>query len=250
MEFEDQYLIKIESSENVGHPWSELPLDKAEKKFAKTYPSIYAWLTGEGRRQQLIDRTDQGRYFWELRSCSYWDDFEAPKIILARFMNQATYAWDDRGMYMSNGSSMIAGADQYAVAVLNSAVAWWFLKSTSTDLSGGFLQAHNYNQFSIPIPAANETQALLAITLVNAIRQGVSRPRYERLLNGLVYELFFPEDLHAKNIHLFDACAAAGIGQGMDAAAVAQSIFHPSHTIYAQLFELQMLDVVRVIEAE
>ena len=86
--------------------------------------------------------------------------------------------------------------------------------------------------------------------LMTAAEAGISRPEYERLLNGLIYELFFPEDLHAKNIHLFDACAAAGISQGMDAKAVAQSIFNPSHTIYAQLFELQTLDVVRVIEGE
>jgi type I restriction-modification system DNA methylase subunit len=248
VEFAEQYLIKIESSENVAHPWSALAADKAEKLFAKTHPAIYARFTTGDCRQQLIDRTDQGRFFWELRSCAYWTDFKKPKIILARFMNQPTYAWDDQGMYMSNGSSMIAGADQYAVGVLNSVVAWWFLKATSTDLSGGFLQAHNYNQFSIPIPTATGVQRALTIALVVAIRANISRPEYERLLNGLVYELFFPEDLHARAIHLFDACAAAGIREGMDAQAIATAIFHNSHPIYGMLFDLQALDVVRIIE--
>ena len=78
--------------------------------------------------------------------------------------------------------------------------------------------------------------------------QGTNRPEYERLLNALVYELFFPEDLHAKNIRLFDACAAAGIRAGMDAKAVGIEIFHPRHAIYGQLFELQTLEVVRLIE--
>ena len=106
--------------------------------------------------------------------------------------------------------------------------------------------------FKIEDEGLESTSAQLVIfeCVVQCILESISRPEYERLLNGLVYELFFPEDLHAKNIHLFDACAAAGIGQGMDATAVAQSIFHPSHTIYALLFELQTLDVVRVIEAE
>jgi adenine-specific DNA-methyltransferase len=249
VEFGERYLIKIESSENLKHPWSGLPSLEAEKVFADIHPTIYAWFTANDRRQQLIDRTDQGHYFWELRSCAYWEYFEKPKIILARFMNQPTYAWDDKGTYMSNGSSMIAGADQFVVAVLNSAVAWWFLKATSTDLAGGFLQAHNYNQFSIPIPAASETQKSIAIALVEAIRSDVSRPEYERLLNGLVYELFFPEDLHAKNIYLFDACTAAGIREGMDAQAIATEVFHPRHTIYGQLFELQTLEVVQLIES-
>jgi len=248
VEFNGQYLIKLPSSENEQHAWSGLPAEEAEMVFAKIHPAIYAWFTAEDRRQQLIDRTDQGHYFWELRSCAYWKDFDGSKIILARFMNQPTYAWDEKGTYMSNGSSMIAGADQFVVAVLNSTVAWWFLKATSTDLAGGFLQAHNYNQFSIPIPAASEAQKDMAIALVEAIRADVSRPENERLLNGLVYELFFPEDLHAKNIRLFDACATAGVKGGMDAQAKAAEIFHPGHPIYGQLFDLQAVEVVRLIE--
>jgi len=248
VESQDLYLIRIESSENVKHAWSGLPLPEAERKFASTNPGLHGWFTAEGRRDQLIARTDQGHYFWELRSCAYWEEFDRPKIILARFMNQPTYAWDDKGMYMSNGSSMIGGADQFAVAVLNSSVAWWFLKATSTDLSGGFLQAHNFNQFAIPIPAAADVQQAIVVSLVDAIRGGISRPEYERLLNGLVYELFFPEDLHAKTIRLFDACTAAGIKDGMDAQAKAAEIFHPRHPIYGQLFDLQAVEVVRLIE--
>ena len=83
-----------------------------------------------------------------------------------------------------------------------------------------------------------------------AVTVGINRPEFERLLNGLVYELFFSEDLHAKNIHLFDACTAAGIQSGMDAQAKAAEIFHPRHPIYGQLFELQTLEVVRLIEGE
>ena len=79
--------------------------------------------------------------------------------------------------------------------------------------------------------------------------QGTNRPEYERLLNALVYELFFPEDLHAKNIRLFDACAAAGIREGMDAKAVAALIFRNDHPIYGMLFDLRALDVVRIIES-
>ena len=115
---------------------------------------------------------------------------------------------------------------------------------------GGFYDFEPRYSRQIPVPPADSYQLAVVETIVNVISEDVSRPEYERLLNGLVYELFFPEDLHAKNIRLFDACAAAGIGQGMDATTVAQSIFNPSHTIYAQLFELQTLDVVRVIEGE
>ncbi len=85
----------------------------------------------------------------------------------------------------------------------------------------------------------------------------------------MVYELFFPEDLHAKGIRLFDACAEAGIadwpasdetagkkkpatvaklGLNMRASTTAAEIFQPSHPIYGMLFELQAVEVVRIIE--
>ena len=250
VEFEEQYLIKIESSENVAHPWSEMPTDRAEKKFAKTYPAIYRWFTAEDRRQQLIDRTDQGRFFWELRSCAYWDLFSVPKIVYPDIYLHQSLAWDEAGLHCANTGYFIPTAEKWLVAVLNSAAIEWFYDQISTRMQGGYLRAFTDKMKVLPVPNSTEEQRQIIESCVDAVRMCISRPEYERLLNGLVYELFFPEDLHAKNIRLFDACAAAGIGQGMDATTVAQSIFNPSHTIYAQLFELQTLDVVRVIEGE
>lgn len=60
--------------------------------------------------------------------------------------------------------------------------------------------------------------------------------------------IFFPEDLHAQSIRLFDACAAAGIRSSMNAKAVAAKIFQPGHAIGGQLLALQTLEVVRLIE--
>ena len=179
---------------------------------------------------------------------AYWEEFSEAKVILTRFMDKPTYAYDDQGFYANNALSIICGVEKHVVAVLNSSVAWWFLTSTTTDLQGGFLQAHNYNQFAIPIPQNEQSQRNTLSRLIDAVTKNIAVPEYERLLNGLVYELFFPEDLHAKNIRLFDACAAAGVKEGMDAQAVAADIFHPRHAIYGQLFELQTLDVVRLIE--
>ncbi len=106
VQFAEQYLIKIESSENKQHPWSGLPLAEAEELFAKTYPAIYTWFISEGKRQQLIDRTDQGHYFWELRSCAYWERFEQPKIIVPAIAASPIASIDELG-YFSNNKSTI-----------------------------------------------------------------------------------------------------------------------------------------------
>jgi hypothetical protein len=95
----------------------------------------------------------------------------------------------------------------------------------------------------------------IVVSLVLSIRDH----RFEQLINGLVFELFFPDDLHRANIRLFDACEKAGIDklaslkdQALATAAseLADRIFATSHTIYAMLFDLQALEVVRIIEGK
>ena len=248
MDFAERYLIKIESSENVKHPWTGLSAVKAERLFAKTHPSIYAWFAAEDRRQQLIDRTDQGHYFWELRSCAYWDLFAAPKIVYPDIYLHQSLAWDESGMYCANTGYFIPNAEKWLTAVLNSAAIEWFYDQISTRMQGGYLRAFTDKMQALPIPQSGSPQRQIIESCVDAVRLGVSAPEYERLLNGLVYELFFPEDLHAKNIRLFDACTAADIRDGMDAQTKAAEIFHPRHLIYGQLFELQTIEVVRLIE--
>ncbi|MDP2027390.1 TaqI-like C-terminal specificity domain-containing protein [Sulfuriferula sp.] len=271
VQFAEQYFIKIESSENKQHPWSGLPLAEAEKLFAKTYPSIYAWFISEDRRQQLIDRTDQGRYFWELRSCAYWEKFEQPKIIYPDIYLHQSFAWDEEGLFCANTAYFIPNAEKWLVGVLNSSVCEWFYDQISTRMQGGYLRAFSDKMQALPVPEASREQRNLIEACINAISRGLAAPEYERLLNGLVYELFFPEELHAKGIHLFDACAKAGIadwpapdetagktgsakvaqlGWNMRASSTADEIFHPRHPIYGMLFELQTLDVVRIIEGQ
>ena len=87
-EFAEQYLIKIESSENKTHPWSGESQKEAEAVFAKTYPAIYSHFQSlrdiklekpdargcHNKLQQLQRRDDKGKYYWELRSCVYWHE--------------------------------------------------------------------------------------------------------------------------------------------------------------------------------
>ena len=83
-------------------------------------------------------------------------------------------------------------------------------------------------------------------------------PRLEQLINGLVYELFFPDDLHAAGIRLFDACerehvtrlaTLQGAALETEAEALEERVFSNNHPIYAMIFDLQALDVVNINEA-
>ena len=98
--FAEQYLIKIESSENQAHSWSGQSAGEAEKIFANTYPAIHAHF--EPFRERLIKRYDQGKYFWELRSCAYWEEFEQPKIIFSDIGTVLKAFYTEKHFYGAN----------------------------------------------------------------------------------------------------------------------------------------------------
>jgi adenine-specific DNA-methyltransferase len=181
---------------------------------------------------------------------AYWEEFGLPKIIIPAIAATPMAAVDQTGYFSNNKSTIfMPPSTALAAACVNSTVAAWLAVQSFATKQGGFFDFEPRYSGQIPIPAANNYQITVIECIVSAVTAGINRPEYERLLNGLVYELFFPEDLHAKNIYLFDACTAAGIREGMDAQAIAAEIFHPRHTIYGQLFELQTLEVVQLIES-
>jgi hypothetical protein len=181
---------------------------------------------------------------------AYWEEFGLPKIIIPAIAATPMAAVDQTGYFSNNKSTIfMPPSTALAAACVNSTVAAWLAVQSFATKQGGFFDFEPRYSGQIPIPAANNYQITVIECIVSAVTAGINRPEYERLLNGLVYELFFPEDLHAKNIYLFDACTAAGIREGMDSQAIAAEIFHPRHTIYGQLFELQTLEVVQLIES-
>jgi adenine-specific DNA-methyltransferase len=250
---------------------------KAEKQFQETYPAIYKHLLAYKTELSARDKSEIGiRYEWYAlaRHREYWREFLRPKIIFPAIQNEVSYAADLDGHFGNDKTNIIVSDNwRYVLTVLNSAVSWWLTRELFASKQGGYFEFKPMYVSAIPVPSITGDQRKLIDPLVNSVLRGISRPEFERLLNGLVYELFFPEDLHAKNIRLFDACASAGIGNwpqpethGADAAkgnaavaraafamaasSTAEEIFHPRHPIYGMLFELQTLEVVRLIESQ
>jgi hypothetical protein len=122
------YLVTIPSSENVDWPWSDAG-SKAENVFRKEFPAIYDHLLPF--RDALIQRQDQGRYWWELRSCDYMDQFERPKIVWQEMAWFARFSLEKDGRVLNNTGYILPSTDPVVVAVLNSPLAWWYMWRTA-----------------------------------------------------------------------------------------------------------------------
>lgn len=257
VEAQDLWLIKIESSANKKHSWTDLPEDKAEAAFAKTWPAIHRWF--EGHREALIKRYDKGQYFWELRACAYWEAFLEPKIIVPAIAGRPEAAPDFEGFYCNNKATIFVTPQVgYILAIVNSAVSFWFARQTFSAKQGGFFDFEPRYSGTFVVPSATTLQSRLVETLALAVCAGAG-PALEQLLNGLVYELYFPDELHARGLHLCAAAQAAGLealagreGESLATAAEAFAREHlaPAQPLRVMLSDLQTLDVVRIIEGK
>ena len=252
------WLIKIESSENKTHPWSHLEGSEAEESFATNYSAIYNWM--QQYRPGLDSRSDQGRFYWELRSCGYWKEFEGVKIVYPDIATVPKFAYDTKGHYLGNTGYLIPDGDKYLLAVLNCPVTAWFYSQVCSQIQGGYLRMIYQSIVLTPIPSASELQKSVVRACVEIILDTPNGAMYwEQLLNGLIYELFFPDDLQARNIRLFDEMERlnflrAGDTQPDDfveaALHTSAVIFRNDHPIYHMMFDLQTVDVVRIIEGK
>ena len=173
--FADQYLIKIESSENKQHPWSDLTPTKAEKCFATTYPAIYAHF--KPMREKLITRTDQGRFFWELRSCDYWGAFDECKIVYPNICKRNEFAWDNEGFLTNQKAFIIPTSDKVLFAILNSSVVFFLFTKWIARLQNEFFEPSAIFMEKFPIPPATpEQQATITDLVVRILTARTADP--------------------------------------------------------------------------
>jgi SAM-dependent methyltransferase len=116
------WMIVLPSSNDHDWPWAALG-DQAESEFKAQYPSLHRHL--KPLEEPLRKRQDKGRFWWELRSCAYWDAFEKPKIFYQEIQFHPTYSLDTHGRFGNNKTFFLSTDDLFLLAVLNSPLMWW-----------------------------------------------------------------------------------------------------------------------------
>ena len=119
-------------------------------------------------------------------------------------------------------------------------------------------------------PAGQQDLVRLEIALTELVpteppshpRDPLLRDYYEEILNGLVYELYLPEELHGAGLRFFDLVAAADLpeiaagGKARPADQLArlrdkfEELYAPAHPLRAALEKLHILEPVRIIEGK
>jgi type I restriction-modification system DNA methylase subunit/REP element-mobilizing transposase RayT len=126
--------------------------EEAWKWLRITYPSIANWL--KPFEMKAKKRTDQGDFWWELRACDYYDEFEKPKIMYQVFQVKPCFIYDTDGFYCNNSMWIIPTRKKSLLGILNSKMGWWLITKYCTQIRGGCQLIWKYFG-QIPIPELN-----------------------------------------------------------------------------------------------
>jgi type I restriction-modification system DNA methylase subunit len=136
------------------------------RRESKNAKDAWAWLTRNhpGISNHLkpfaraaMQRSDHGEYWWELRPCDYYSEFEKPKIIWPEIAKESRFTIDTENQYLNKTCFFAPVDDKFLLGIMNSKVVWFFLKNTCSvlgdaDKGGRLLQQKIYID-QIPIRA-------------------------------------------------------------------------------------------------
>ena len=156
--YRDKYLVLIPKG------WTTSHLKKNQNPFEclkKHYPAIAKhFLPFEANASK---RYDQGDYWWELRTCEYYDLFEKPKIMYPVIAMESRFTLDNDGLFSNDKTFFIPSDDCFLLGVLNSKLSWIFFKRLCSVLGdpdkGGRLELRSIYVSQFPIKQINETKS-------------------------------------------------------------------------------------------
>ena len=187
----DNYLILVKNGQTnemrgEKEPWAW---------FSETYPAIAKYLSQFEEKAKA--RYDQGQYWWELRACDYYDEFEKNKILWPGISSVVTTFTIDKFKYYGNDNiHLIISDDKFLLGILNSSISELILKNTCD-----FVQARYYRMKisyieTLNIPDASESvkaeidRLVSQIITANEETPEADTTELEQEIDRLVYELY------------------------------------------------------------
>ena len=109
----DKYLILMPRG------WTRERSGNAKDAFGwlrQNYPAIANHLLPFSEAAEK--RCDKGEYWWELRACDYYDEFEKPKIMLPDISISGNFMLDKTGgIYSANTTYIVCSVDKYLLGI-------------------------------------------------------------------------------------------------------------------------------------
>ena len=235
IKFKDYYLI---NSHNGVREQNIAPIN------INNYPKIKEYLESFG--DKLTSRSDQGNTPFNLRNCAYLLEFPKSKIIYQEIVQQPSFAFDRDGEFFCLDTARIITGEKllFLLTVLNSNLFFYSVKNfygggglgnTGIRMKHTFIDKFPVPENKITKPYENIAEYLIYLNdpkqgsiLEKVSNEAVSQV-FEDLVNMMVYELYFEEEMKAKEIDVLPFVtekAFPDITQAEDKKAIIQKVYY------------------------
>ncbi|MDE0017857.1 MAG: tetratricopeptide repeat protein [Candidatus Poribacteria bacterium] len=237
------------------------------------YPAILKYL--EKHKDSLSKRA--GKQAWYELQASYSDPdrFAQSKLVCPNLYEHQTFAVDTAGFYCGNTAYLIPTEETWLCGLLNSRVVEWFYSQVSNQLTIDYLRARSGYMQQIPVPDITSTQKALIDQFVAYLiylqqqpttnsndlahaRDAIMLRYFERIIDGMIYESYLPDELHKGRKHFFQPLLDEQLPQFEEIQGDKMSVFRDifehlyerKHPVAVNLFFLDSVKPVRIIQGK
>jgi len=123
----------------------------------KEYPTIFEHL--KQFEEKAKKRDDQGKNWWNLRSCGYYEEFEKEKVVWIELVDDGRFAFVESGIYMEATTFLMTfERPKFIVGILNSKIVNWYFDKICGESGVGTNRWKKFYVEAIPIPTLDTPQ--------------------------------------------------------------------------------------------
>ncbi len=237
------------------------------------YPAIKKHL---GKYRDVLEKRSGKQEWYELQTApTDTVRFTQPKCVYADMTSETAFAFDDEGYYVGSPASLLPTSKLWLLGVLNTKAVSWFYARTTPQVRGPFLKFMPRYVSQIPIPDMDPDQKALIHKIVEYIlylkkqptvnsrdlkyaRDRVMVGYFDRIIDGMVYEAYLPDELHKGRKHFFQPLLDEQLprleniqGDKMSACRdIFERLYERTHPIAVNLFFLDSVKPIRIIESK
>jgi hypothetical protein len=212
--------------------------------------------------QNIFSRKKTGNKWFETQDpIAYHKDFAKQKIVWGNLALKAQFALADPGIFLNAPSNMITDGGLYLLAVLNSGIGDYYIRSLGVTRNGGYFEYKPMFVEKLPVPQLPLEEQEVYIQLANYVliltkyELKLQSAFFEQLIDALVYELYFPDELKVagKEIlhHLGELKPITEMITDAEKLSIIQSefdrLYDPNHPVRNNLETLDSVEEVRII---
>jgi hypothetical protein len=254
-------------------------------RLRRDFPNTWSYLNDHKDCLESRDGGEMaGDHWYAYSRTQALDLMPLPKVFTPDIAPTAGFSYDQRGAVfftggVAGGYGILASSPmtpEFLLGVLNSPVSDFFHHRVATRMRGGWFSYESRFIRNLPIPSRIPKQQAVLESVVKSVlsinerleksadstsqsNDVLAGAYLQQWVNALVYELFFPQELHTADLHFFDLIQAEalpqleGFGESDSLPRLRilfQKTYAPEHKLRQALYRLGSLDLVRTIEGK